>query len=146
MPSLVEDIVSGFKSEIATLFPTKSESKFVWDITKNASNKNSNIYAVRPLEISTVAGTNKTITKDQQFAVILSTIYQNKADGDAALQAAIFDLFNDHEILAEELYRRKLGLQRVLLVNAIAQEEPEIDTDNKIVSIEALYTVKYRTN
>lgn len=146
MASIVEDIVTQMKAQIATEIPGRSESRYVWSLETNSYRTNKDLFAVRPLGGSSVPGTNKTITIDQTFEVVLSTEFKNKGDNDASLQDAIFALHQDVEILYRFAYQRKFNIQRVLVVNSVEIAEADIDNGNNIVSISSRFNIKYRTS
>lgn len=145
MSSVVKDIHDELENTIQALFPTKSKSKYVWDLTRNAHKKNENLFSIRPSDLSSVAGVTKNATIDQRFRVILSNSFNDTPGNDQDLQDKIFDLFNNVSDLWNEAYRSKFGIARVLVVSGFECDEPEIDLENRVVSIETRFTIKYRT-
>jgi hypothetical protein len=145
VPNIVKDITDQLKSQIATLFPLRSESRYIWSIDSNSYRTNKNLYAVRPSSGLNVTGTNRTVTIDQTFEVVLSTEFKNKGDNDASLNDAIMALYEDHEALYRLAFQRNLNISRVLVVNQVDLADPEIDNDNNIVSISSRFNIKYRT-
>ena len=146
MASIVQDIVTQMKAQIAENIPSRGESRYVWSLESNSYKTNRDLFAVRPLGASSVAGTNKTITLDQDFEVVLSTQFQNKGDNDASLQEAIFALHQDAETLYRFAYQRKFNIDRVLVVNSVEIAEADIDNENNIVSVASRFNIKYRTS
>lgn len=144
MSNIVKDIRDALVEQIQTELPSYAQSPFIWDFASNNDKKSKNIFAVRPQSGSSVSGTNKTITLDQDFEVYLSTKYINKGDKDSALDEAIMGLFEDHEKLEKLLFRRNINIARVLVVESVALSAPEIDNENHNVAIIATYTIKYR--
>ena len=145
MSSIVLDITTELENTIGTLFPSKTMSKYVWDLARNAHKKNEELFAIRPGSLSSVAGTTKTATVDQTFKVLFSTSFNNAPGNDEDLQDKVFDLFNNVSDLWYEAYRSKFGIARVLVVSGFDCDEPEIDLENRVVSIETRFTIKYRT-
>jgi hypothetical protein len=143
--NIVQEITDGLKAQVATTLPLRTESRYIWDFKKNAFKNNSSLYAIRPSSGSSVSGTNRTITVDQGFELILSTEFKNKGDNDAALDAAIYSLYEDHEAVYKVWFQRNLAIARVLVIDSIELNEPDVDDDNNIVSITARFNVKYRT-
>lgn len=145
MSSIVLDITTELENTIGTLFPSKTRSKYVWDFARNAHKKNEELFGIRPSSLSSVAGTTKTATVDQTFKVLFSTSFNNAPGNDEDLQDKVFDLFNNVSDLWYEAYRSKFGIARVLVVSGFDCDEPEIDLENRVVSIETRFTIKYRT-
>ncbi len=145
MSSVVKDIHDELENSIQTLFPSKTKSKYVWDITRNAHKKNEELFAIRPSDLSSVSGVTKNATIDQTYRVILSTSFNNAPGNDEDLQDKVFDLFNNVSDLWNEAYRSKFGIARVLVCSGFECDEPEIDLENRVVSIETRFTIKYRT-
>jgi hypothetical protein len=133
------------KAQIGTELPNRVESRYIWALEANSYRGNKNLYAVRPGAAFNVAGTNRTVTIDQNFEIILSSEFKNKGDNDAALDEVILGLYEDHEKLYPLMFQRNFNIQRVLVVNQVALSAPEIDNDNNIVSVTASFNVKYRT-
>jgi len=143
--NIVNEITEALKMQIGTALPTRSESRYKWSLENNSFKTNSNLYCLRPGSASSVAGTNRTITIDQTFDLILSTEFKNKGDNDTALNDAIFSLYEDHETVYKLWFQRNLNISRVLVVDSVALTEPDIDNENNIVSITSSFNVKYRT-
>lgn len=144
MADVVQEIKTSIAGTIVGLFPTKTESKYVWDLARNQNQKNANLYAIRPGEIFRVPGVTKNVTVDQTFSVILSTSYNDSPSNDQDLQDKIFDLFDNVTDLWGEIFRSKCGNARVLVVSDFESDRPEINDKDRVVSIETRFTVKYR--
>lgn len=142
--SLVRDIKEAFETQIEETLTSYSKSKYKWSIEQNNKANSSSVYAVRVNSAGTISGTTQTITQARTFDVILSTKFKNKGDNDDNLDEQIMVLCDDHESLQVVLFRRKLNLARVLLVQAIDISEPDIDNENNIVTMTATYTVNFR--
>ena len=145
MPNIVLDITNQMIAQVQATLPARSESKYIWSIDANSYRTNKNIFCVRPGSAINVLGTNRTVTLDQSFEILLSTEFKNKADNDTSLDDAIFALYEDHEKLYPLMFQRNFNIPRVLVVNQVELDAPDIDNDNNIVSITARFTVKYRT-
>jgi hypothetical protein len=144
--TIVENVRSGIEAYIGSLFPSKAASPYQYDLDRNAYKKNENLYCVRAGSFDQVAGTNRTLTVDQEFEAIFSTSFANKAGGDASLQSKIQTLWSDVMELARTAAGSKVGQpNRVMLVSNVRADAPDIDEDNFVVSITLTMTVKYRT-
>lgn len=143
--NLVGDITNEIRDQVGTLLPNRKLSAYIWSLESNTTKGNKEVYSVRMGAGNSVSGTNKTITLDQDFEVILSSEFKNKADNDAALDGVIYALYQDAQTVMVELYQRKLNLSRVLVVQSLELGEPSIDNDINIVNISLRFNVKYRT-
>jgi hypothetical protein len=143
--NLVADISSEIASQVGNLLPLRKPSRYQWSLNDNSFKGNSAIFAVRPGSASTTSGTNRTVTFDQNFEVILSDSFKNKGDNDAALDAAIKGIYEDMQTIYVEIFQRKLNLSRVLLIDSMEMSEAEVDNENDIVNITLRFNVKYRT-
>lgn len=146
MSNIVLDIRDSLKTQIEAELPNFKLSKFAWDFERNNDRNNDNIYAVRPQSASNVRGTNQTITLNHDYDIYLSSRYKSKGDNDIDLDEVIMSLYEQHEKLEKMLFRRKLNIQRVLVVESVTLTAPQIDYDNHTVSIVATYTIKYRND
>ena len=145
MSSIVADITTELEKTIKDLFPLKARSKYNWDITKNAHKKYDQIYAVRPGALERVAGTTRTATVDHSFTVILANSFNDSPSSDNELNDRIMALYDDLSELWTAAFRTNFGIQRCLVVSDFSSLEPNIDFENKVVSLEISFTIKYRT-
>jgi hypothetical protein len=143
--SIVETIYTDLKTQILAALPARYESRYVWDPARNPSTANSSIFMIRPQGATSANTTNRAITLDHSFDVILSTSYKNIKETDTPLRNAIFALHEDHETIYRFAFLSNFGIPRVLLVSTVDIAEPDIDEENGVVSIVATYTIKYRT-
>jgi hypothetical protein len=142
----VNTIVSGIYSEIAATLPDYSRARFVWELDKNTDRKP--MCAVRPGAGRNVEGTNRAITIDQDFEVVLVRPYKPVGGAnDNDLDAQILQLQTDQESLWRVVFQRRLNAHPVaiLLVSVVDIAAPEIDNDNNTASVAVTFTVKYRT-
>jgi len=143
--SIVADICTELDNTMKDLFPNKVRSKYQWDITQNAHKKNEQIYSIRPLSLERVAGVTKNVTIDHTFSVTLMNSYNDSPSNDNDLNDVILGLYDDVSELWNAAFRSNFGIQRVLVVSDFSCLEPNIDFQNKTVSIEISFTIKYRT-
>ena len=144
MADVVQEIKTSIAGTITTLFPEKTESKYVWDLTRNMTKKNEDLYAVRPGEIFRIPGVTKNVTVEQTYSVILSTSYNDSPSNDQDLQDKIFDLFDNVTDLWGAIFRSKCNNARVLVVSDFETDRPEINDKDRVVSLETRFTVQYR--
>jgi hypothetical protein len=144
MTSKVGLIIAAFKTEITAVTTGYTESKYVYDFTANNAKTSKKIYAVRPAESADSMGANREITLDQTIEVLLSDVFANKGDTDAALQAVIEAINVDIDAINIRLFQRRLNLSWVLVISSIDISAPLIDNNNNNVTLTAKYTVKYK--
>jgi hypothetical protein len=142
--NLVKDIRDGLENLIESTCPNFKKSRYIWDFQLNNERTSGDIYAVRPNSGSSTTGTNKTITINQTFEVLLSSKFKNVSDKDSALDLVIMGLYEEHEKLEKVLFQRNINIARVLVVESIDLSSPDIDNDNNSVTITASYVIKYR--
>lgn len=145
MGSIVQSVVDELKTSFATTLPTYGESKHVYGLDKNSFRHNALLFSVKPAGYRNVAGPTKSLFIDGDFDLVLSTEYKNKNQTDEALRDAIEALHEAHEIVYKEWFFKSWGATRVLKVNELAVDAPEVDEENNVVSITARYNIKYRT-
>ena len=145
MSSIIADITNELELAIKGVFPYKTRSKYNWDITKNAHKKNDSIYSIKQGSLVRVAGTTRTATVDQEFIVTLVSSFNDSPSNDNELNDRILALYDDLSELWIVAFRTNFGIQRCLVVSEFSADEPSIDFENKTVSLEIRFTIKYRT-
>jgi hypothetical protein len=141
---IVQEIVDAIEINIQSLLPTYKKASFVYDLSLNNRKQSKKIYAITPQSASNVSGSTLAITLDHSFDVTLSDAYSPKNDSDINLQDKILEIHNDIESLYKELFQRRLGLAKVLVVQVVDISSPEIDNDNNTVALTASFSIKYR--
>ena len=145
--STVTLITEAIYAELLTLLPDSKRAPFVWAEGKN-STKDKLVYMVRPGRGLNVEGTNRAVTVDQDFEVILMRRWPPQSGTkDTELDAAILGLFEDAEVVWRKLFQRKLNADpaKVLVVSVVDFGAPEIDNENNTAQLSVSFTVKYRT-
>lgn len=143
--NIVEKITQELSATIETLFSDFTQSRFIWDTTKNFKAANKNYYAIRPLSANFVAGTCRTVTLDQTFEIELGTCFRGGSDSDEDADEKIYSLYEKHQELWLTLMRTNLGIQRVQVISSLDLSQPEVDNENKVCRIIASYSIKHRT-
>jgi hypothetical protein len=141
---IVQEIVDAIEINIQALLPTYKKASFVYDLSLNNRKQSKKVYAITPQSASNVSGSTLTVTLDQTFDVTLSDTYSPKNDSDINLQDKVLEIHSDIETVYKELFQRRLGLAKVLVVQVVDISSPEIDNDNNTVSLTASFSVKYR--
>lgn len=145
MPSLVEEIITELSDQLEALLPAYTEAKYRYNLELNSGRHNTDRYTIRPRAAGTVTGTNRTVTIDHDFEVVLMTNFTNVSDCDDNLNTQILHLYEGHETLYKAFFERNLDIARVIVVSEIDIDSPLIDNENSIVSLVATYKIKYRT-
>jgi hypothetical protein len=143
--SLVEQIKEAIELYIGTLLPNFGRSQYNWDSSLNTGTKTKNYYAIKPGSSNFVSGTCNTITIEQDFTLELGDSYTNRKDTDLDADEKIYALYAAHETIYRALMRDNLNIQRVQVISGLSMSEPSLDRENKSVKIEAIFTVRYRT-
>lgn len=143
--SLVEQIKIAMELYIGSLLPTFSSSQYQWDSTLNSDSKSKLFYAIRPRTASFITGSCNTITVEQDFSVELGDSFRNKKDTDSDANEKIYAIYQAHETLYKAIMRDNFNIARVQVVSSFRLDEPLVNNENKTVSIELIFTVKYRT-
>jgi hypothetical protein len=126
------------------LLPTYKPAPYNWNLDLNNRKQAKKIIAVKPLSGASFAGPLRTIAIDQEFSVILSDVYNNKGDNDQDLNDKIYAIYEDIETLYKNLMLRKLNISTVLGVLIVDIKEPNINEEEKYLSVEATFSVKYK--
>lgn len=145
MSNIALDIRDQLRTQLQAELPTFTEALYKYDHSQNNYTHNEKIFSIIPDAANSVSGSTRTITVDQDFLVRLSTEFKNIEDTDNALDTALFSLYEAHETLYRVFYQRNLSISRVMVVSELALDAPEINNENSIVTIQARYRIKYRT-
>lgn len=144
MSNLVEQILDAIELEVKTETGF-TKLKYNYNLELNDSIKNGQRFGVRPKEASVADGLNKVYTVDQVFTVTLVLGYESNAQSDATLQTRVKTLYNKMDEVIKAMHLNKAGLPSIILVvNLDSIAEPEINEENKIVSLSADFIIKYR--
>lgn len=143
--SLVEQIKNAIESYVSSIMPSYEKSQYVWDSSLNSDSKTKSYYAIRPGSCQFIAGTCRTVTLEQDFTLEIGDSYKNKRDTDTNADEKIYEIYQLHETIYKEVLRDNFNIQRVQVISDFRLSEPVTDNDNKSVKIEAIFTVRYRT-
>lgn len=143
MTSAVTNILNAIETRVQALLPSYSRLKYSYDLEKNDKRKSSNAYGIGAGAADEVTGTNRTVTFDQEFFVVLSNDFGGRSD-DTAERTALKGLYDDLETLYVDFAESKLGIpSQVYVVNSVSIDEPEKIGQN-VISIRMNFTVKHR--
>lgn len=140
----VSSVITSLTSQIATLLGNDwKELKYVYEVEKNDFRNQKNGYGVGFAGNTTVAGTTKAVTKDNELFVVLTKQFGNRAS-DSSERTAILELLDKKDILDKNIFEKKLNNSSVLVVQEIGTEAPESVADS-VVALRFTYVVKTRT-
>jgi|GEM_PF-6841454 hypothetical protein len=137
------DILNAIESRVNAVLPSYKRLKYSYDLEKNNKRASDDAYGIGAGASSSVEGTFRTITMDQEFFVILTKDFGGRND-DNAERTALKAIYDDMETLYRDLFQSKLGIPAVVyLVSELSLDEPEKIADN-VISIRMNFTVKHR--
>lgn len=138
------EIATQLEAKIISLFPEFKKSPYKWNFERNNTKTSAKNFRVLPEDGNSIDGTMRTITKSQQFTVSFTTTFVDKNDSDQDLQAEIEKLTDMCEQLQTEATSRKFNIDRIMNVPNFSFSSPEIDYEEKTVSMSTTYTINYR--
>lgn len=137
------DILNAIESRVNAVLPSYKRLKYSYDVEKNNKRASDDAYGIGAGAGSSVEGTFRTITMDQEFFVILTKDFGGRSD-DNAERTALKAIYDDMETLYRDLFQSKLGIPSVVyLVSELSLDEPEKIADN-VISVRMSFTVKHR--
>lgn len=137
------DILNAIESRVNVVLPSYKRLKYSYDLEKNNKRTSDDAYGIGAGAGSSVEGTFRTITMDQEFFVILTKDFGGRSD-DNAERTALKAIYDDMETLYRDLFQSKLGIPAVVyLVSELSLDEPEKIADN-VMSVRMNFTVKHR--
>lgn len=137
------DILNAIESRVNVVLPSYKRLKYSYDVEKNNKRASDDAYGIGAGAGSSVEGTFRTITMDQEFFVILTKDFGGRSD-DNAERTALKAIYDDMETLYRDLFQSKLGIPSVVyLVSELSLDEPEKIADN-VISVRMSFTVKHR--
>jgi hypothetical protein len=137
------DILNAIESRVNAVLPAYKRLKYSYDVEKNNKRASDDAYGIGAGAGSSVEGTFRTITMDQEFFVILTKDFGGRSD-DNAERTALKAIYDDMETLYRDLFQSKIGIPSVVyLVSELSLDEPEKIADN-VISVRMSFTVKHR--
>jgi len=137
------DILNAIESRVNAVLPSYKRLKYSYDLEKNNKRASDDAYGIGAGAGSSVEGTFRTITMDQEFFVILTKDFGGRSD-DNAERTALKAIYDDMETLYRDLFQSKIGIPSVVyLVSELSLDEPEKIADN-VISVRMSFTVKHR--
>ena len=145
MSNIVEQINDSITSLVATeLGVNYSPLAYIYNIIKNTANGTNKAYGVKPGVIAPSISITKFYTAEQEFVLTLTDQF-NDRDGDEGTRASVFELYSKIDDILKVLVNTKAGLPSIVLnIPSFAIAEIEIDEEEKIIILNATFSVKYR--
>jgi len=143
MSSAQTIILNAIETRTNAVLPTYSRLKYSYNIEQNSRRVSADSYGIGSGAAISVTGTNRTITLDQEFFVVLTKDFGGR-DNDAAERDSLKGIYDDLETLYRDLFQSKLGIPaEVYLVSELSLDEPEKIADN-VISVTMRFLVKHR--
>lgn len=141
----VSDILTAIETRLVAVLPAYSGKrlKYSYDLENNDSRTAANAYGIGSSSASSVTGTNRSITLDQSFFVVLTRQFGGR-DNDADERTKLKEVYDDLENLYRDFFESKLGIPTtVYLVSELSLDEPE-NIGQNVISVRMNFTVKHR--
>lgn len=139
----ISSILTDLESQVSTTLGAGwSELNYVYDLEQNTARNNEKRYGVGSLSGSSVPGTNKAVTVDFQFFVVL-TRYIINDNSDEKERTALSEIYDKFEDINKNVFQKKLSNSNILLVSDLSYDVPEKVGDNTL-AVRVNFTIKYR--
>lgn len=119
------------------------ELQYIYQLEDNTFRSGDSRFGVGVNDGSSVAGTNKAVTLDFSFFVVLTKTFVNRSN-DISERASISDIYDQFDSINKNIFQKKLNNVNILLVQDINFEAPE-RVDTSTISVKCNYTIKYRS-
>jgi hypothetical protein len=139
----VSSILTSLKSSVGDVLGSGwSELNHVYNLEDNSFRTGDNRFGVGALSGDSVSGTNKAITLDFGFFVVLTNSFVNRSS-DANEREALSVIYDQFDSINENVFQKKLNNANILVVQDISYDEP-LKVDRGVISVRVNFTVKYR--
>lgn len=140
----VSTLTSDIKTRVQTVATAYSELGYANDITKNTFKGNYKRFAVLPKGSSQSNSVTRYITLEQEFEIILTDGFINKALSDSEQQSRVIALQDLLVSVYKDLVNTRCGSVACINVTNLSIREPQFLEDNVVVQ-SATFNVLYRT-
>ena len=139
----VSSILTSLNNQVSsTLGSGWKELKHVYNLEDNNNRAIDNGYGVGTFDGANVSGTNKAITLDFNFFIVLTKKFTNR-NGDNNEREVLSDIYDQFETINQNIFQKKLNNARILLVQDINYDAPE-RVDRGEIAVRVTFTIKYR--
>ena len=150
MATTIANIKTNLQTRALALLTAYSKHSYSVDVTKNKFRGNSKQLSVLPSGGSEVDSLVGAITMDHSFVYTYTNSYSAGAKsqlGDTLQAQRIQELMDDVLAAYTDARLNKSAIDStVLLISNLEISEPEFDDIEKIITVKATITVKYKTN
>lgn len=141
----VSSILTSLENQVATVLGADySELDYIYNLEDNNFKNNDKRYGIGSDTGSSVSGTNKAITKDFGFFVVLTRCFVNRSS-DEKEREVLSEIYDQLELVDKAVFQKKLNDASVLLVSDIAYETP-LKIDKGTIAVRVNFIIKYRNN
>jgi hypothetical protein len=141
--SNVSSILTSLKNQVAsTLGASWSELNYVYELSQNEFRGSDKRYGIGAESGTSVDGTNKAITIDMGFFVVLTRTFANRSS-DSNERTVLSDIYDQFELININVFQKKLSNASVLLVSELSYDSPE-KVDDGTISVRVSFIVKFR--
>lgn len=139
----ISSILTSLENQVSTTLGSGwKELQYVYTLEDNNFKNNRSRYGVGAESGDSVTGTNKAITVDFQFFVVLVKSFVNRG-GDAREREVLSEIYDEFETINQNVFQKKLNNANVLLVSDLSYESPE-RIDKGTLAVRVNFTIKYR--
>lgn len=139
----VSSILTSLENQVSTTLGSSwSELDYIYNLEDNNFRNGGDRYGVGAFGGSNVTGTNKAITLDFDFFVVLVKNFVNRSD-DSNERVALSAIYDEFESINQNVFQKKLNNANILLVQDITYDEPE-KIDRGVIAVRVNFTCKYR--
>lgn len=140
----VSSILTDLSAEVSTLLGASwSELDYIYDLEKNNWKNSDKRYGVGVRAGSSVTGTTKAITVDQEFFVVLTETFVNRSD-DANERTVLSDIYDKFDTIKNNIFQSKINnSSTVLVVSELSYEGPQ-NPHEGTVAVTMNFVIKYR--
>ena len=127
----------------AVLSADYNRLRYSYEVEKNDARTAEKAFGVGAGSATTTEGTNRAITLDQEFFVIITDKF-NTRNKDNSERDALKNVYDQLEVVYRDLFQSKIGIPNsVLVVNELSLDEPVKIGDN-VISVRMNFNVKHR--
>lgn len=139
----ISSILTSLEAQVSsTLGSSWSELDYIYDLEQNHFKNNDRKYGVGADAGASVSGTNKAVTVDFGFFVVLTRNFINRSsdENERTILSDIYDQFNE---LNKNIFQKKLNNANILLVQDLSFTAPE-KIGEATLAVRVDFTIKYR--
>lgn len=139
------DIIEAIEAKVATLLGSDwSELDYTYDLEKNKKFKDKETkWGVGVSEGTPLSGTNKSVTLEEEYFVVLAKNFTNRSN-DESEKEAIKTIYDSLDVLYLDFARSKLGLPAIVFVVSLPNPLGPETMGESTTSVRLNFTVQHR--